>query len=614
MNVWMTRARTALAIGVPNIARVLVYRLALATGRGWVCRLHGQAARGPFFAPPPPSTTPATDRSDGQPLLLFGWHPIDLAGPPPDWLANPLTGQRIADPLRNWWTIPDFDPAVGDIKPIWELSRFDWVLAFALPARGCDRAAGARALEQLNGWLDNWCESNPPYQGPNWKCGQEASLRVIHLAAAALVLQQAQHPLPGLRALLALHLARIAPTVSYAMAQDNNHGTSEASALFIGGSWLMALGHAGARRWMDDGRKLLENRVARLVASDGTFSQYSLNYHRLMLDTLSIAELWRRQMQLSAFSDRWYERTRAAAHWMFRMVDPLSGDGPNVGANDGAWILRFGASSDRDFRPSVQLAMVLFARQCAYQGEGAWNGALALLGLAVPSTSLGAPESHDGDAGGFAVLRQGTAMAMLRYPRFRFRPGQADALHVDLWRDGDNLLRDAGTYSYNTANRWLAYFGGTASHNTVAFDDRDQMPRIGRFLFGRWLTTEMSLPMNDDGSGVCFGAGYEDAWHAHHHRRLRLHPGGLDVVDSVYGFADKATLRWRLRPGPWKVDGCQASLDGHVLTVSSSVRITRCVLVDGWESTRYLRKSQIPVLEVEIRQPGTFTSSYRWAA
>lgn len=49
-------------------------------------------------------------------------------------------------------------------------------------------------------------------------------------------------------------------------------------------------------------------------------------------------------------------------------------------------------------------------------------------------------------------------MAMLRYPRFRFRPSQADALHLDLWLEGRNLLRDAGTYSYNTESAWLSYF------------------------------------------------------------------------------------------------------------------------------------------------------------
>jgi len=40
-------------------------------------------------------------------------------------------------------------------------------------------------------------------------------------------------------------------------------------------------------------------------------------------------------------------------------------------------------------------------------------------------------------------------MALLRYPRFRFRPSHADVLHVDLWVDAVNVLRDGGTFSYH---------------------------------------------------------------------------------------------------------------------------------------------------------------------
>ena len=60
-------------------------------------------------------------------------------------------------------------------------------------------------------------------------------------------------------------------------------------------------------------------------------------------------------------------------------------------------------------------------------------------------------------------------------------PSQADAMHVDLWVNGKNLLVDAGSYSYNTNTGLSDYFNGTASHNTVQFDDRDQMPKLGRF-------------------------------------------------------------------------------------------------------------------------------------
>ena len=419
------------------------------------------------------------------------------------------------------------------------------------------------------------------------------------------------------------------------MAQDNNHGTSEAAALFIGGSWLAALGIAEGDRWQQTGRKWLENRAARLIGANGSFSQYSLNYHRVMLDTFCMAEVWRKQLGLPAFSGLWQTRALVATQWLRHMVSPMNGDGPNVGANDGARLLQLTDASYRDYRPSVQLAMALFADQCAYADDGAWNHSLQWLGIPAPKAQALRPGNLLADDGGFAVLRRGTAMVMLRYPRFHFRPSQADALHLDLWLDGDNLLRDAGSYSYHTEQKWLNYFGGTASHNTVQFDDRDQMPRLSRFLFGDWLKTSFLELLTEDARTTHFGAGYRDGKQASHHRRISLADSYLRVMDDVAGFRNNAVLRWRLMPGDWHLERCSDSslrvkrgnpdgIDGHVvplcndgthvLAVQATITIVRCEIVQGWESRHYLEKTPVPVLEIEVRQPGTLTTEYRWAA
>lgn len=617
MTALVSKARTALALGLPNIARAAGYRLGVKLGLNPVRRLRAAMSQGAFFRPAvqgEPVGVPQAAGWQGSARLFSHW-PFPVTGQPPDWLANPFNGQRVAAPEREWWQIPDFDPAVGDIKLIWELSRMDWVLAFAQRARQGD----AEVLGQLNEWLNDWCRHNPPYRGPNWKCGQEASVRVMHLAMAALVLGQAREPEPALRDLIRLHLQRIAPTVQYAMAQDNNHGTSEAAALFMGGSWLVALGVAEGERWQSVGRRWLENRAARLIGAQGSFSQYSLNYHRVMLDTFCMAEVWRRHLDLPAFSARWQERAMVATQWLRHMVNPVNGDGPNVGANDGARLLQLTQTSYRDHRSSVQLAMALFADQRAYAQEGPWSDALHWLGVAVPNALATQPESLLADDGGFAVLRRGEAMAMLRYPRFRFRPCQADVLHLDFWLGGDNLLRDAGTYSYNTEPQWLSYFGGTASHNTVQFDDRDQMPRLSRFLLGNWLRTSFLEPLTGDAQTTRFAAGYEDDHGASHRRRVHLTGAQLTVMDEVAGFARKAVLRWRLAPGNWRLEGAPnaprlmlAEAGGITLAVHASVPVVRCELVEGWESRHYLEKTPVPVLEVEIRQPGTLTTELHW--
>ncbi len=617
----LSKARTCLALGLPNIAQFLSYRASISLGLNPVRRLQGQSPTGLFFTRSilPALPLPVVTHWDKSAQLFSHWR-LTIDDSPPDWLTNPLTGQRMPEPNRPWWQIPDFDPAVGDIKLIWELSRMDWVLALAQRVRQEEPGA----LDRLNDWLVDWCTHNPPYLGPNWKCGQEASIRVMHLACAALILGQIHDSTTGLRELITLHLQRIAPTLKYAMAQDNNHGTSEAAALFIGGSWLVLLGDARGSQWASTGRQWLENRVNRLIGEQGTFSQYSLNYHRMMLDSLSLAECWRRALNLPAFSTAWKVRALAATRWLHVMIDPSTGDGPNVGANDGARLLQLTNTSYRDHRPSVQLAMVLFAGVRAYGESGSWDHSLLWLGLDLPSATADAPVSLQADDGGFMMLRHEAAMVLMRYPRFRFRPSQADALHVDFWLGGQGLLRDAGTYSYNTEARWIKYFGGTAGHNTIQFDDREQMPRLSRFLLGDWLRTEQLEPIRLIATGFQASAGYRDRVGSCHHRRVTLEDKRLVVVDEVHGFANRAILRWRLSPDKWHLKAPRdndlaygwvaTNSSGHRITLRSTASVERCSLEQGWESLHYLEKTPVSVLELEITKPGRLITEYHWKA
>src|SRR5262249_8310018 len=162
------------------------------------------------------------------------------------------------------------------------------------------------------------------------------------------------------------------------------------------------------------------DRVHRLIGADGSFSQYSLNYHRVLLDTLSIVEIWRREIEEEEFSPSFYARAGAATNWLCAMIAPQSGDGPNLGANDGSWLLPLTLTDYHDFRPSTQLASVLFRNQRVYEDTGNWDAPLHWLG--VPSFEPLASEPRSGlfDNGGYAVLRNESAMAMVRYPRFKF--------------------------------------------------------------------------------------------------------------------------------------------------------------------------------------------------
>ncbi|WP_254914658.1 heparinase II/III-family protein [Pigmentiphaga sp. NML030171] len=498
---------------------------------------------------------------------------------------------------------------IGDIKIIWEASRFGWVLAFATEAsRG-----NSQSIARLNDWLENWCKENPPYIGPNWKCGQEASIRVIHLATASLIMGTVQTPTFGFLELLSTHLQRIEPTLPYAIAQDNNHGTSEAAALFIGGSYLEHHGILEGRRWSKLGRKWLENRAKRLILPDGTFSQYSTNYHRLMLDTFSISEIFRQKFQLAPFSQALFQRICAAIEWLTQITDPQSGDAWNWGANDGAHILHLTQTGYRDFRPSLQLAGAIFLERRIFDSAGEYD--IQLDWLNIPRRQLPLPplKSKLLPNGGIAILRRGEKRVFLRFPSFEFRPSHADSLHLDFWIGNKNFFRDAGTFSYNASPTLMTYFSGVQSHNTIQFDDRDQMPRLGRFLFGGWPRIDQPIKFVDDSqTSSSVTASYTDYWGAYHQRQVILTDHNLSVIDNISDFERKAVLRWRLPDGIYSLNEKRIYTHYGTLEFTSSSPNIKIRIVNNWESIRYLEKKESTVVELEVQEPCQITTTFNW--
>jgi hypothetical protein len=600
--------RTLPMLGLGNLLRVIAYRVKIAAGLRPSVPVE-PCPPGSIFANPEKTDTPLGPVE----LLLFGWVPSWVDGIP-KWHINPLTPTDQIDSNLDW---PDALRALNgrDVKPFWELSRFDWLPQWTLDARNGDIAA----LKRLNTWAADWVHQNPPYRGINWACGQEAAIRVMNLAMSQIILGDKAAPSSSLAWLVETSARRIRPTLNYALGQDNNHGSAEACALFIAGTWGQLWKMPDADDMAQLGRRWLENRALRLIQSDGSPCQYSTTYHRANLETFCVAELWRCHVTAAPFKVDVVKRIADGARWLNQITDPGSGDAPNFGANDGSHLFNFPHTPYRDFRPTVSLAARLFDNASAYSDPNFLDARVNLFNLPPATHSWVAPRGRSYNDGGFHVLRHGAAVAAMRYPRFRFRPSQADALHLDLWLGGANLLRDAGSYSYNTEPHWLNYFGGTASHNTVQFDDRDQMPRLSRFLFGDWLKAFFIDQVAEDGQTTRFGAGYRDARGASHQRRVVMRVKDIRVMDEVAGFATKGVLRWRLKPGDWRVAELNGgvictNIEGHSLTVEASMPVTRCEIVTGWESRHYLEKTPLPVLEIEIHAPGTLTTVYRWVS
>ena len=210
--------------------------------------------------------------------------------------------------------------------------------------------------------------------------------------------------------------------------------------------------------------------------------------------------------------------------------------------------------------------------------------------------------------GGYVLIRPSLqSWSLLRLPIYKFRPSQADPLHFDLWHKGLNLLRDSGTYSYNSSEQDLKYFSSIRSHNTIQFDEKEPMPKLSRFLWGDWLEIESFRILNS----TEYSASYRCS-HGRHQRHVKVNRKSQKwiVTDNVSCYKKNVVVRWRLYPMLWEINENTISSKLASLEIVADKDIDYFNLVMGSESLFYNEKSNLPVLEVKLTNyPSTITTT-----
>lgn len=552
-------AGTAMRLGPRPVGLWVLHRAALATG--WPARL-------------------LRDQAVPQGAFL----PADIPAPPildPGVTARVIAAARAVDPSPDWHggreaSLPALDVPLRDIRPVWEAS---WLAALPLLAQAARLDPGGGHLARAEALLRGWCAANPPFRGANWACGQEAALRALHLALALALLDADRAPPPASRALLALCAGRIDATPMYALAQDNNHPVSEAAGAY---ACALLLGRPVARHGA-----ALAARVARVVAPDGGFAQVSPGYARLLLDVVSIAEWLRRRHGAPALPAVLAARAAALARWLHNLTDPATGATPPLGLEDGSAFADLGLHGPHDARGSVERALRLFA---GAGGDAPQDAGCAWLdvGPAPP-----APRPARWQVAGTRGWAAGGGRAVLRTGPLRFRPGQADLLHLSLHAADDWLLRDGGTGSYDPPAAWWWHaLAGARAHNAAVFDGREPMPRLGRFLLGGW---PRATPLSD-------GAAMQDR-HGHRQaRRVSVEGRVWTIEDRFRGRFGHVALHWRLRPAAWQLIESGVASPHARITIAADAT-PRLTLRQGFESRAYGRIAPVPLLVVEANAP-----------
>ncbi len=491
------------------------------------------------------------DEIVGGQVHLFGGQPVPLV------LATP-------EPPGDWTEYESGKTPSGnqDIKFTWEPGRFAW--AYTL-ARAYHLSGEERYAESFWHYTETFLTANPPYLGPHWSSAQEVALRLVALSFTAQVFFPSRHTSPerldSLAHAIAAHAERIPPTLPYARSQNNNHLISEALGLYTASAALPD--HPSAPKWHKLGWTWLKRALRTQISQDGSYTQHSTNYHRLMLQ----AALWALAVQDNSFPDQpippdILARLGTATIWLWKLVDGENGHVPNLGHNDGAYILPLTVCPQHDFRPVIYAAARRFLTLRVLP-EGVWNEMAVWLCQppdqdateAAEETWHTAPKERTLNTQAPHVLRipSSNSWAYLRVAKFNSRPAHADQLHLDLWWHGLNLTQDPGTYLYNAPAPWDNSLMNTIVHNTVMVDGQEQMRRAGRFLYLDWAQAKVTAnEYASDGSWESVTAehdGYRKMGITHQRKVTAYTNGHWEIMDQLNGASNAihtARLQWLL--------------------------------------------------------------------
>lgn len=474
-------------------------------------------------------------------------------GFPPEWNRNPLTGH--SQTAGRHWTEVD-EQAAGDIKGVWELSRF--AVAFRL-ARLYALTGEERASETFWQLVESWMAANPPNAGPQWMSAQEVALRAMAWIFALHAFEQSPATTPdrvrSMIAALEAHAQRIEATIVYARAQKNNHLISEAAGLFTIGLMFPALPRA--ERWRDLGRRLM-GESAEQFFPDGGYIQHSHNYHRLAVQ-LCLWSLRLAELNGQNLPEDLRQGVRRSFDLLRTLADPSSGRVPNFGHNDGALFLSLNTCAYEDYRPLLQMLSLWRDRKKIFR-DGPWDeDSLWLLGAgSIGGTNRQKPRGVGFEpkpvfapCAGLYILSGFESQVVIRCVRFRSRPAHADQLHVDLWWRGENIAADAGSYLYSGDPPWRNSLVHAGVHNTATVDGKDQMRHSGRFLWTGLAQAVVGITKE----GLWCGShdGYRRLGIIHRRTMECMEDDVWIVTDDLLGRGKHSVrLHWLMPDYPWE--------------------------------------------------------------
>lgn len=397
-----------------------------------------------------------------------------------NWTTNPSSGYQY-DVNKHWSEIEDLSKEAGDIKFVWEKARFSYLYDIIRYDYHFEEDQAEFVFSEIESFINN----NPINQGPNYKCSQEISLRVLNWTFALYYYKDSSKLTNKLfgKIMHAIYwqLHHVYHNINFSrISVRNNHAITETLTLYLSAKLFPFMPNVD--KWSKKGKKWFEKEIAYQIYPDGTFLQFSMNYHRVVVQLLTWA-IQLAKLNNEKFKKVVYERAEKSLCFLDTCSDPITGKLPNYGSNDGALFFKLTNDDYRNYRSQLDDLRAVLKGYTYYNTNSChWYGVQPEVKKTVPI-----PEINSFQNSGYYIIQEKNTKTFVRCGGYKDRPFQSDNLHLDIWVNGENVLRDSGSYKYNAEKEYLSFFNGCEGHNTVSVNKENQMLKGNRFIWYYWV-------------------------------------------------------------------------------------------------------------------------------
>jgi len=342
-----------------------------------------------------------------------------------DWVTNPDNGFRY-DVQKHWTAINDYSKEAGDIKYVWEKSRFSFLYEIIRYDYHFEEDHSLFVFQQI----EDWIEKNPLNCGPNYKCSQEISVRLLNWIFALYFYKNSMFLTEELfrKMIHSIYwqLNHIYHNIHFSrISVRNNHAITETLTLYIGG--LLFPFFPESNQWKKKGKKWFEEEIAYQIYEDGSYLQFSMNYHRVVIQLLTWA-IRLADIHHETWKDVVYEKAYKLLNFLYQFQEESTGHLPNYGSNDGALFFKLSDNDYRDYRPQMEALHILLTGESLYQTvteDIFWYGKSSFFRFQPLKKQSGILRF---ETGGYYLIREPETLTFIRCGKYKDRPAHADNL------------------------------------------------------------------------------------------------------------------------------------------------------------------------------------------